>query len=533
MKEFHMVVNEMGYLTLLLAPFGPSAVLGRPVGFELSSPEDLDAAIAALAGTFRVAVPAAVCPEQGVDVPIAKLADFRPTGIALNCPYLRRILEAQALCDQAAHSGTSLAALGEQLRDAYGDLPLDFALSATADPPAAKASDGVTIDAILDMVATEASRPAGSAGAAVWARELAGLASSVLGAILADPVFRAAEAAWRGVRLIWRHAGPKSVLKLHLVSADAEALPGVLTRLAQSPPKVLPNLILVDAFLDAAPARLDTWNALAEAADSLLVPTAVALAPGFFHLDDWTELSRIGYPARVLDEAAFAKWRKLATDPGGAWLGAFFLRAALRPAYGPDNPARIAALTEAEPLWGSPVWLLGAAVAASLARSGWPHRFELDQGVVLGDLAVHVAGSRAMVVETMLSDDRLLDFAKVGLTPLAGKSGSDRAFFRHATTLDGTPFPVRLLLNRALGFFFCCREDATLDATLAEAGAEALATALRERFARFFQTTGHPAPADLTIDAAPADDGARLSIGFTPPADLAPSAGRLEFSFIW
>ncbi|MHC1711427.1 MAG: type VI secretion system contractile sheath large subunit [Solidesulfovibrio sp.] len=528
-----MVVNEMGYLTLLLAPFGPAAALGRPVGFEVEAPGDLDAAIAALAGTFRVTVPAAVCPEQGVDVSVAKLADFRPAGIAQNCPYLRRILEAQALCDQAVHSGTPLATLRETLRNTYGDLPLDLALPATTDPPVAKASGGATIDAILDMMATEESRPVGTAGAAAWARALAGLASSVLGSILADPVFRAAEVAWRGVRLILQHAGPKSVLTLRLVSADAEALPGVLTQLAQSPPKAPPNLILVDAFLDAAPARQDTWNALAEAADTLLAPTAVALAPAFFHLDDWEGLSRIGYPARALDEAAFAKWRKLATEPGGAWLGALFLRAALRPAYGPENPARVAPLTEAEPLWGSPIWLLGAAVAASLARSGWPHRFELGQGVAIGDLAVTVAGSRAMAVEVLLSDDRLLDFAKVGLTPLAGKSGSDQAFFRHATTLDGVPFPVRLLLNRALGFFFRCREDATLDAILTEAGAEALAAALRDRFARFFQATGHHAPADLNIDAASAANGARLSIGFTPPADLASSSGRLEFSFIW
>ena len=457
-----MVVNVMGYLTLVIASFGPAAALGRPEVTALSSLEDLDGAIATLAGTFRVAVPASVCPQQGVAVTVARLADFKPTGIAGNCPYLRRLLEASALCEQATRSGLPVASVAATLRETCGDVPLDFSPPAAADPPATREVGGGTIDAILNMVAVDTPRPAQIAGLAAWKNSLDRLAATVLEAILADPVFRAAETAWRGVRLMLRNAGPDSCLRLQLVSADAAALPGMLAVMAADPPATPPNLILVDAFLDAAPARLDTWNALATLADTLLAPTAVALAPAFFHLDDWDGLSRIGYPSRALDETAFAKWRKLAEEPGSAWLAGLFVRAALRPAYGPDNPARVAQLTETGPLWGSPVWLLGAAVAASLARTGWPHRFEIGHGLAIGDLAVVVAGTRAMAVETLLADDRLLDFAKAGLTPLAGKAGGDQAFFRHTVTLDGSRFTARLLLNRVLGFFFRCREEAAL-----------------------------------------------------------------------
>jgi hypothetical protein len=534
MKEFHMVVNEMGYQTLLFAPFGPSATLGRPDVVELGSPEDLDPAMAALAGTFRVEVPESVCREREVEVPVARLADMRPGGIAQNCPYLRRTLEAAVLCDQAGHSGQSASDLARQLGEAYGDLPLDLSLAATAGSATAAPSGGATIDAILGMVAADTPAPTPAAGAvSTWKKTLSGLASAVLGAVLADPTFRAAEAAWRGVRCILQNAGPQSALRLHLVPADAETLPDALTRLAGAPPKQPPNLILADGFLDAAPARMETWTALAETADALLAPTAVALSPAFFHLDGWQDLSRIGYPARALDETAFAKWRKLAAEPGGTWLAALFPRVALRPAYGPDNPARVASVIESEPLWASPIWLLGAAVAASLARTGWPHRFEIGHGVTISDLAVTTIHGRATAVETLLADDRILDFAKVGLAPLVGASGGDQAFFRYAPTLDGTPLPVRLFLNRALGFFFHCRQDASLETALAEAGPNALAQTLQDRFARFFQTTGHPAPADLSIQAAPADNGTRLAIGFTPPPGLAPAPGRMEFGFVW
>lgn len=530
-----MGVNEMGYQMLLVAPFGPSAALGRAEVLELSGADGLDAALAALAGTFRVEVPAAVCPERAVEVTIGSLADLRPAGFAKTCPFLGRVLDAAGLCDRAGRQGLSPADLARRLAETYPELPLDLSLAATTAPAASPPAQGATIDAILDMVATD-SAPA-TAGApdavAAWKSALAGLAAAVCTAILADPAFRAAEAAWRGLRLMLHHAGPASPLRLGLVPADADTLPETLATLAAAPVKQPPNCILVDGFLDAAPARLDTWTALAELADALLAPTAVALSPAFFHLDTWQDLSRIGYPSRFLDDAAFAKWRKLADEPGGTWLAALFNRAALRPAYGPDNPARVAAVTEAEPLWASPVWLLGAAIAQSLARTGWPHRFEIGHGTSLGDLGLAMSHGRTAAVETLLDDDRILDFAKAGLAPLAGVANQDQAFFRHTATLDGTPLAVRLLLNRALGFFFASRQDPTLDATLTEAGPAALAQTLARRFARFFEETGHPAPDDLVIAATPIDQGTRLAIGFTPPPGLAPGRGRMEFAFVW
>lgn len=533
-----MFVNEAGYLAVVLAPFGPSAGLSRGPGDGLRSMEDLDAAVSRLAGSFAVPLAESVCPEREAVVQVARLADFKPANIAKNCPWLRRIMEAAAFLDQAAASGMSLESVGGKLRAEYGDLPLDFSTPGEGVPTGAAAGKDAgsqAVDAILDMVSAseDAPAPAGNAGLADWKKGLAALASAVLAGIFADPVFRAAETAWRGVRLILENAGPDSVLSLELVSVGADGLIDALTGLVPRFQKAPPNLILADVFLDAAPARMETWTALAETADALLVPAAAAISPAFFHLQNWDGLSRIGYPAAALEDASFAKWRKLAAEPGGAWLAALFNRAALRPAYGPDNPSRVADFKESSPLWGSPVWALGAAAAQSLSRSGWPHLLGIGSGVGLENLAVSVNKGRAMAVETLLSDDQLLDFARVGLTPLGGRPGGDQAFFRKVAAIDGSSFAERLLFNRTLGFFFRCREDEGFAAEMAEAGGQALADALRKRFSLFFQKTGHPAPEDLDIKAESSPGGTRLAIGFTPPHDLGMGSGKINFSFIW
>lgn len=535
-----MSVNEVGYRMLLVASFGADSASGARQWPELATVADLDAAVASLAGTFRVDLPEPVGDNRAVEVAVGRLADFKPVGIAKNCPLLRRIFEAAALCEEAGRSGLSPTTLAARLGGTYGDLPLDLSLAAaeassSPAPPATPRETG-TIDAILGMVAdsapasqaSSASSPAASA-IVIWKAHLAALASAVLGAILADPGFRAAEAAWRGVRRILDAADTASDLVLTLRSAGATALPSVLQELMASPPPAPPQLILVDVLLDAAPARLEIWTALAEAADALLTPTLVGVSPAFFHLADWEAFSSLGHAFRAMDEPGLAKWRKLAAEPGGDWLGALGIRAAFRAPYGSDNSARVAMVAESEPLWGSPVWLFGEAVAASLARCGWPHRFEIGSGTVLGDLAVTVAHGRAMAVEALVADDRALDFAKVGLTLLCGKAGGDAAFFLRGVTVAGASLADRLFLGRVLGFFFSLRQQAHL----AGEAPEELARSLRWRLAKFFEETGHPAPDDLTIEAEPTAGGIRLAVGLTPPRGLAPSPGRLEFAFVW
>ncbi|WP_428560321.1 MAG: type VI secretion system contractile sheath domain-containing protein [Solidesulfovibrio sp. DCME] len=533
-----MVVNEADYVAQVLAPFGPAVGSGKPV--SLAVPEDLDAAVAELAGVFAVSVPRQDCPEGTVSVPVARLADFKPVNIARACPWLARVGAARGYLDAAARDGQAPDVVAAGLRTAFPDLPVDFTLpaaaAAPAGPPGEAAGSAAAIDAILGMVAMPeaGARPApGAAGPAAWKAALEGLTGRVMAAIFADSAFRAAEAAWRGLRLIVQQAGADSPLRLRLCPAVAATLPEALERLVREPEAAPPNLILADVALDAAAARLDTWAALADTADRLLTPTAVSLSPAFFHLAGFGDVSRIGYPARALDDAAYAKWRKLAAGPGGGWLAALFGRFVLRAPYGPGNPARGAAVSEPEALWGSPVWALGAAVAKSLARSGWPHRLGIADGVVLENLDVVSDTGGARAVESLLADDQLLDFAAAGLTPLAGRAGGDKAFFRQVACVDRSPFGPRLVLNRILSFFFRSRNDDACREALAASGPEALAALLTKRLALFFQATGLEAPVDLALAATARGDGAQLAIGFTPPPVLGLGPRRLEFDFAW
>lgn len=536
-----MVVNEADYVVLLLAPFGPAAANGSATPRQLTGRDGLDAAMAELAGVFAIPLPREDCPEGTVHVPVARLADFKPANIVRGCPWLSRISAACDYLDASGRDGQAPDAVAAGFRAYFPDLPVDCTIPATV-PTAAPGGertgtgpDAAAIEAVLGMVAMPDNAPsvASGAGPAAWKAALQELAGRVMAAIFADPAFRAAEAAWRGVRLILENAGPEGVLRLGLCTAAPAILPEVLERLVREQGAEPPNLILADMALDAAPARLETWSALADTADRLLTPTAVALSPAFFHLAGFQDIARIGYPGRALDDAAYAKWRRLASGPGGSWLTALLGRLVLRSPYGPDNPARGATFTESGALWGSPVWALGAAVAKSLARSGWPHSLGVAAGVVLENLDVVTKDGRARAVEPLLSDEQVLDFAAAGLSPLAGKTGGDKAFFRHVPCIDRSPFGPRLVVNRILTFFFRCRNDAACRDVLAASGPQALASLLEKRFILFFQATGYAAPADLAIAATQQDNGLRLDIGFTPPSWLELGPHRLEFDFAW
>ncbi len=551
-----MFVNEAAYLAALVAPFGPAAGPDGVSFAEARTLDDLDQAADKLAGTFAVAMPEGVWPRMTVSVPVSRLADFKPANVAKNCPELAAVLRAAAFVDEAPGKGLTLADMARALGEDFGPLPLDFSLPAGSGPEASPAAPSAAkdagpsagaIDAILDMVAAPGAAPAPSSLsglAASWKRGLLALAGEILAAVFADPDFRAAETAWRGARFILQNADRDSPFGLSLVCAERDGLVDALTAVVRRFGETPPGMLLVDAFLDAAPARMAVWEVLAETAQTLVAPCGAALSPSFFHLKDWSEASRIGYPSTAIADPSFAKWRKLAAAPEGAMLAALFNRMALRPAYGPENPARPVPFSESEPLWASPVYALGAAVARSFRVNGWPHLFGVGGGVILDDLAVTVRGGRAACVEVLLSDDQLLDFGKAGFMPLGSKSGGDAAFFRRPVAVDGSTFAMGLFLSRVLGFFFASRADERLQDAAEKGNLDKLAGLLEMRFNLFFEHTGHAAPGELSIEAEAAAPGqgageggerpgVRLAIRFRPTPSLGLGTQSIAFSFLW
>ncbi len=518
-----MFVNDAGVSAALLAPFGPGGTRVAPEA--VGDVEGLEALVRDLAGVFAVRVPKALCPGGEVAVAVSRFRDFKPAGVVDNCAWLRRLRE---VADKAGE--TSPAALAE----AYGDLPLDFSAPAEAAAPAAKQGSGeAAVEAVLEMVAApEPASPATRRASRDLAEQARSLMSGVLAAVFADPAFRAAEAAWTCARRMLAAARGGVPLEVRLVSVGRDQVEDALEALGGLFPKIPPNLVLADVAMDAAPARMEVWSALAKAGDALLCPAAAAVSPGFFHLGAWDGLGRVNYIKNALEDAAFAKWRRFAQTPESGWAAALVNEYHVRAAYGPDNPARPVPFVEAEPLAANPVWALGEAAALSLCRSGWPHLATLGRGAALENLAV--SGGRETPVRAALSDERALEFADAGLTPLSGRLGGDRAFFRSLVAVDGSDLAAKLFLSRVLGFFFRRRamEDIAPEFA-ADAAPDVIAKALAGKFSLFFEQTGHAPPLDLEITAEPAGRGTALRIRFTPPATLAAGSSRLDLGFVW
>lgn len=526
--------EDIPYTILALAPFAPASnnpdAPPRRVRVDLSS---MDQALEAFSPTLRIGVPKQLCPEAWVTVAPRSMRDFRPERLPHVCPWLHDLEQARLLLHEARGAGRSPEAVARELREKWPLLPLDLEATPAGGSPLPSSSGAV--DDILAMVAApDAPKGGGLQG---WNAQVEGLMSGVLAAIYNDQGFRACEAAWQGARLLLKQAEVKegsgiTLLLTNVDTGDADVLTRALDKLIPELAGDLPNLALVDVFLDSAPQRVELARTLVSFAETLLLPTIVAAGAEFFRLGSWQELGRIPYISNFLEDAGFAKWRNLRAEKGAHWLAVALNRLLARPMLGQDNPPRTPMFSEAAPLWLNPVWGLGALAALSVVRHGWPSRLSDYHSVFLADLPVHRGAAGSMACETPLGEDRVAEFAEAGFVPLLGALHKDIALAPFVNALSGNALGPQLFLNRVLGFLFWCKENL---AEAVEAGGErAVAENLQAAFSFFWQKSGHNPPADLRIRAGEAEEGALpLAISFTPPRDVLPGAATMEFTFSW
>ena len=481
---------------------------------------------------LRIEVPKQYCPESWVTVAPRSLRDFRPERLIHVCPYLDALDGARKLMTEARSSGGDAGAVARDIRGKWPQLPLDLD---TGDASASASSSASAVDDILAMVAApQAPTQSGISG---WITQVEGLMAGVLDAIYADAGYRACEASWRGARLVLEQSGAKEGggIALYLANVpthDASVLARVLEDLIPELAGELPNLALVDAFLDSAPQRIELARKVAAFAETLLLPTYVGVGPEFFRLESWAGLGRIPYVQHFLEDMAFAKWRNLRKEAGAQWLAAGMNGLLARPPYGQDNPPRTPFFTERTPLWLNPVWGLGALTAMSVARHGWPSRVTDYHSVQLANQPVLDVDNGSMACQTPLGEDRVAEFAGAGFAPLLGAQYKDIALAPMLHSIAGEDLSPQLFLNRVLGFLFWCKDN--LAAQIESDGFQGVAENLQAAFGFFWQKTGHATPGDLEIKAGEGEEGSLpLAIRFTPPHDVLPAAQTLEFTFSW
>ncbi|MEW5725126.1 MAG: type VI secretion system contractile sheath large subunit [Thermodesulfobacteriota bacterium] len=527
-----MEVPLIPFKILALAPFGPvpeSGAKPRIVPVDLAS---LDEAVQAVAPRFYLPVDKDLCPEGGLTIEIKSLKDFKPEALVRNTPFLSRVEEARRFAREASTGGASPRDTAPQIRSRWPEVPLNLG----AGPAALEAKTSSRVDDILAMVALPGggdAPPAGLTRAGGPFEQLEALLSALLEAVYDNEEFRTYEASWRGLDALLRQGPIKEgqPVRVNLVSINPDDLAETLDQLVTELALDLPGLVLLDAPLDAGARSTALFEAIAGFAENLLAPTAVWITPHFFHLEDWAGLGRISYLKHHLEDAAYAKWRKLPEHPGSNWLTVTCNRFLTRFPYGDDHKPKTAFFKEGRPLWLSPVWALGALAAQSVLAYGWPSRFTDYTHVALRDLTViKGAGEGPAATEMTLSEDRLMEFIEAGITPLLGPVRKDTAFMPKEATLAGGSLKYQLFTSRVLGFLFWCRDN-----LYGEVREGDVARNLQRAFSLFWEKTGHPAPEDLEITMGQETESGTIPLGIalTPPRAVLPGGQRLEFSFVW
>ena len=520
---------------LALAPFcgDAGARLIRPV--PVPDREGLDRALKALSPSLTVPVDAKGIPGGALTVAASGMSSFTPRGVVEACPFLGRLSRAADRVAEETRRGTDEERIARIVRKGWPDLPPDLT-AAAGTPVREKSAEPGVVDDILAMVAMPGGegRPpsAARAGAGTVKARMEGLLARLLKAVFDHETFRVLEASWRGAETLVRQ-GPiqaGEAVSLALCPVTVETLAKTLESLKASLAPDPPGLVLVDLAFESSPPHVERLAQVADLAADLLVPTAVWAPARFFHLASWSGLKTLPYLPHHLEDAAYAKWRRLREHAGARWTALLVNRFRVRLPYGKDHPPGPAFFEEEAAPWIAPVWALGVLMARSAVRWGWPTRFTDPDPCVLRDLAVETGREGgAWSTEAQLSEDRVAEFVASGFTPLVGARKRDTAFLPRQTTFSGDDMAFQAFLNRLLGSLYRLR------ATRSEAEGPPSDAEVIEHLAALFRRTGHEPPEDLSagVETGPSEETARIRISLTPPATLLRKAGPVAFDLTW
>lgn len=522
-------IPELPFEILALGPFGAS---NQPGKSQDRSPAvtvengDFDTAMSQSDISLYVSLPQHVCPEGGVDISIRRMKDLHPDQLINSIPYLKTLQQAGDYIADAKKQGRTNAEIHQHLQS-WTALP-----QLTPEPEKAKSSAPASdaVDSILSMVDLPDAAQPEAAPRRTLAAQIDMLLEKSLAHILADTEFNKIEAAWRGAGLFWRQARNTAV-RLHVAPATPETVTDVLEQLSSRLIADPPGLIIIDFPFDNTAPSIERLQAIAAFAETHMVPVACWAAPGFLNIKTWEAVDGLPFLPHHLDTQPFAKWRKLQDMSCGRWLALTCNRVPARYPYGKDNPLRSLSITENSFCWTSPVWLIAALASRSIDQNGWPTRITGMQQAAIADLPLTKTDTRAPITtEIAFSRDRLDQFIRAGLMPVAPVQGRDSAFFPAETTVAGISFSAQLLYALVARFLFWCLDHFDKNAPSAEIEAH-----FTRAFTLFFEQTGSFSPEKLQITAAAPNSEGRvpLHIALTPPPAIHPSREEIVLDLNW
>jgi hypothetical protein len=517
----------MPFKILALGPFRPvedDVWTGKPIPVEKAN---LDQVMDEFGISLYVQIPRDLCPAGGLSIKCSSLKDFQCKGIIQNTPFLKDLLDAKGSVEEAMAQGLSSQEMGERLK-AWPSLP-PIRIDAQQQRPAASPTKAVS--RILDMVDLPEGRPSMSGQRDPLSGQFDTIFKRVLSGVFLDEQFRNLEATWRGLHFLMQQGGSNGEVRVEITPSSAETLEATLEGLLEGLIQDPPSLIILDMPFDNSPRRIELLGKIAEFAEILLVPALGWVTHRFFLINDWRDLKKLPYLPHYLEEPAFAKWRRLRGTSSGRWLALTCNRFLVRYPYGPDNKPGLVNFEETHGLWASPVWALGSLIGRSFAMTGWPTRFTDWQRIRVEDLALNrLDRNTYFPLEADLSEERVAQFVKGGITPLVCPRNKDVAFVPSESTVGGGSLRYQLFVSRIAQFLLWCKEDLGGDLD-----PEDIQKGLERAFLRFWEGTGCAAPErlDISVNRPAPDKPALLKINLEPSRQVLPTGERIELELNW
>jgi type VI secretion system protein ImpC len=521
-----MQFHPMPFKILALAPFRlDNEIWTRPpVSIDKIN---FDAVMDELEISFYLPISDGLCPAGGLDIKFSKLKDFHPDALVQNNPFLRHLLEAKNYLTDTETKNLSAQEKIQGLKQ-WPDLPL---IRIKSKKKHSKLPSTGTIDNILDMIALPEDSPGPSPEFQTESAQIDSILQQVLNHIFIHEKFRRSETAWRGLKLLLQQSAGDSDIKFEIVPVILNTLEETLDNLMADLIQNLPSLILIDLPFDNSPFCIKLFEKISRLAEILLVPVMVWITPRFMQIDSWKDLNKLPFLPHFLQEPSFAKWTGLKNQPSANWLAITCNRFLVRYPYGSENKPRKFPFYEHLLPWTGPVWASACLIAQSFIKTAWPTRFTEWQEIKIENLALDTKSApRPVPTEVSFSEDRIDQFRRAGIMPLAAMKNKDIAFVPAETTMGGVSLSYQLLVSRITQFMLRCRDNLPKGLKGAE-----LEHVLRQELSLFWEKSGHAGPDKLEISAGHPEPDNRipLRIDLQPSRKILPSGEKIVLEFSW
>jgi type VI secretion system protein ImpC len=523
-----MKIPSIPFKILALAPlFGPDCPVWDKAPLDVD-PNDLDRVLAQFGPTSTVAVPPDLYPDKQIELKFTRLKDFHPDNMVQNNPALQNLREAKDWIEKAGRNNLSADQINTRLAQ-WPNLP-PIRIKTTPRKPQSPSPD--SLDKILDIVSLPDAHSGLPSGTQAAVRQVETIIQKILKHIFLDVNFRTLEASWRGLHLLLRqvNAGDRNI-RFEIVPVSDDSLNDTLAALAVEMIDALPSLILVDLPFDSSARDLELIERVAQFSETLLVPAITWIRPEFFHIDNWQDIRRLAFLPHYLETASFARWQSFKKTPSARWLTVACNRIAARYPYGKDNLPRRLPFEEKHPAWISPVWALGTLIGRSVIETGWPTRFTDRQAIRLEDLPLVSEDPKGpLPTEANFDRDRIDQFIRSGIIPLAAEPGKDIAFVPGETTAGGISLCYQLFVSRVTQLVLWCRDHFEKGLNGGDLEEE-----LQRAFKLFWETSGHSGPESLEILAGKPEPDGRIPVRIVlePARQILPSKDKVELDFMW